>query len=79
MHAEDFKKDLKIFREEHQRRASEGLCLCSGEKGHCTRDCKAQPFKAKAKDWQSKFKVNSADFKIKILLNGIISILDPPF
>ena len=52
-HAEDFKKDLKILREEHQRRVSEGLCLHCGERGHYARDCKVQPSKAKAKDRQS--------------------------
>ena len=52
-HAEDFKKDLKISKEEHQRRVSEGLCLRCGEKGHYARDCKVQPSKAKAKDRQS--------------------------
>ena len=52
-HAEDFKKDLKISREKHQRRVSEGLCLHCGEKGHYARDCKVQPSKAKAKDRQS--------------------------
>ena len=52
-HAEDFKKDLKISREEHQRRVSEGLCLRCGEKGHYARDCKVQPSKAKAKDRRS--------------------------
>ena len=50
MHSEDFKKDLKILREEHHRRVSEGLCLRCGEKGHYARDCKVQPSKEKAKD-----------------------------
>ena len=52
-HAEDFKKDLKILREEHQRRVSEGLCLRCGEKGHYDRDYEVQPTKAKAKDRHS--------------------------
>ena len=42
-HAEELKKDMKISREEHQRRVRKGLCLRCGEKGHYARDCKIQP------------------------------------
>ena len=39
-HAEEFQKELKISKEEHQKRLCDRLCLCCVRKGHYVGDCK---------------------------------------
>ena len=38
--AEDFRKELKVSKEEYQKRVREKLCLRCGKKGHFVKECK---------------------------------------
>ena len=51
-HAEEFRKELNISKEEYQRRVCERLCLKCGHKGHYVGDCKCNSSSALGKGRQ---------------------------
>ena len=67
-HAEDFKKDLKLLREEHQKRVSEGLCLCCERRGITPGTVKPNFLKQRQKKGIVNSKLAQLILKIKFLL-----------
>ena len=51
--AEDLRKELKVSKEEYQKRVREKLCLKCGKKGHFVKECKVNLSGNLGKDRQS--------------------------